>query len=115
MPYITKEVREAMKKAVKAAVPEFKLGIKTDYNSITVAILSGPLEAKDTYEQINTYWVDRNCTPEWAQVVNKILAAMDSVCKKVTEYEDGDYGNIPNYYRHVHIGRWNKRYEQKVA
>ena len=122
MPYITKEQVSQKRKALKAALPQYKLSITTEhYSGIKVAIMRGPSAFHGTtYDQLNPYidyreerW-DRDLEkhvsyPEIAEVMDVIMPILNE--GKGASTEDSDYGMIPDYYTWVHIGKWDKEYE----
>lgn len=120
MPYIASEEVKEIRKAVRKALPEFKISVtRRHYSSVDVRVMSGPLSI--TSEQfgegrlsVNLYHYARTMAdkPEIKAVVDKIIAAMDSVVKNYITHEDGDYGSIPNHYRDVAFGKWDKPYVQ---
>ena len=121
MPYITKEQVKAKRKALKEALPEYKLSITTEhYSGIKVVIMRGPsMLHGTTYEQLNPYidyreerW-DRDLEkhvsyPEYADLMEIIMPILNE--GKGASTEDSDYGRIPDYYTWVHIGKWDKPY-----
>jgi hypothetical protein len=121
MPYITKEQVKAKRKALKEALPEYKLSITTEhYSGIKVVIMRGPsMLHGTTYEQLNPYidyreerW-DRDLEkhvsyPEYADLMEIIMPILNE--GKGASTEDSDYGMIPDYYTWVHIGKWDKPY-----
>jgi hypothetical protein len=120
MPYISKEQVTAKRKALKAALPQFKMSITTEhYSGIKVAILSGPVDFGVEYSQLNHYADYRE--PRWDRqteqyVSNPAIAdLMETVMPILNEgigngFEDSDYGHVPDYYTWVHIGQWDKPY-----
>lgn len=122
MPYITKEQVKAKRKALKAALPEYKLSITCkSYSGIQVSIMKGPSEFHGTtYSQLNPYFdyreerwdqdlEDHVSYPEIADILDIIMPILNE--GKEASTEDGDYGMIPDYYTWVHIGKWDKPYE----
>ena len=120
MPYITKEQVKAKRKALKAALPQYKLSITTEhYSGIKVAIMRGPVNFGTEYTQLNPYrnyreerynsetgvWEN---DPQIADIMDIIMPILNE--GKGASTEDGDYGMIPDYYTWVHIGKWDKPY-----
>jgi hypothetical protein len=120
MPYITKEQVKAKRKALKAALPQYKLSITTEhYSGIKVALMSGPTDFGTGYEQLNHYrdyakrrynsttgeWTSR---PEVQEVLDVIMPILNEGMG--AGFEDGDYGHVPGYYTWVHIGKWDRPY-----
>lgn len=120
MPYIETAKVAEMRKAIKAALPDYKVSVrKRHHSSVDVTVLSGPLEIEcdqlgKNRMNINLFWYKETLAhrPDIIAVVDKIVAAMDSIEQNRTMFEDGDYGNVPNYYRDVSFGQWDKHYQQ---
>lgn len=120
MPYISKEQVQAKRKALKAALPQYKLSITTEnYSGIKVAIMSGPTDFGTEYKQLNTYvdYAERlynestgkwTSSPEIAEVLNLIMPILNEGMGE--GFEDGDYGHVPDYYTWVQIGKWDQPY-----
>jgi hypothetical protein len=120
MPYITKEQVKAKRKALKAALPQYKLSITTEhYSGIKVAIMAGPTDFGTEYSQLNPYHDYREKTwnryteqyesdPQIADVMDVIMPILNE--GKGEGFEDSDYGRVPDYYTWVHIGKWDKPY-----
>jgi|TARA_B110000305_G_C19399152_1_gene619146 hypothetical protein len=120
MPYITKEQVKAKRKALKAALPQYKLSITTEhYSGIKVAVMEGPVNFGTEYNQLNPYIDYRSET--WNRYTEEydsnppIQDLLDVVMPILNEgkgesTEDGDYGMIPDYYTWIHIGKWDKPY-----
>lgn len=121
MPYISKEQVTAKRKALKAALPQFKMSITTEhYSGIKVAIMQGPVDFGIEYAQLNEYADYRE--PRWDRdteqyVSNPAIAdIMETIMPILNEgigsgFDDSDYGHVPDYYTWVHIGQWDKAYE----
>lgn len=122
MPYITKEQVTAKRAALKAALPQYKLSVTTEhYSGIKVAVMAGPTDFNTTYTQLNPYIDYRaeryNSNTGEYDSNPPIQALLDIVMPILNEgkgasYEDGDYGQIPDYYTWVHIGKWDREYQQ---
>ena len=114
MPFIRTEEVKQIRDALKKALPEFKLSVtKQHHSGVTVAIMKGPVDFGTDYEQVNHYYYKSHYEdkPEAIKVFDTILKTIDS-CKQQKELVyDGDYGSIPNYYKNIHVGKWNKNYE----
>ena len=121
MPYITKEQVKAKRKALKEALPAYKLSITTEhYSGIKVAIMRGPSALHgSTYEQLNPYidyredrWdrdlEDHVSYPEIADLMEVIMPILNEGIGE--GFQDSDYGHVPDYYTWVHIGKWDKPY-----
>ena len=114
MPYISADTVKEKRSLLKKALPGFKLSVRTVHNStVSVAVMSGPLEWTDGHNQINHFYIDDHYKdrPEWRDVFNKI----NDICKNGMKegYESTDYGYVPGHYVDISVGRWNKPYQQK--
>ena len=121
MPYITKEQVKAKRKALKAALPQFKLSVTTEhYSGIKVAIMEGPINFGIEYTQLNPhidyrahswnrYTEEYDSNPPIQDLLDIVMPILNE--GKGASTEDGDYGSIPDYYTWVHIGKWDKPYD----
>jgi len=142
MPYIYTEEVRAIRKALKDKLPDWKLSVSksSNHSSVTVAIMAGPIDFTDymlfppkyghwptdqevedqkatlrlkPYLQINHYYLDTNWEGEALELLNTIKATILETKPVRTIVEDADYGSIPNYYYHIHLGKWNKPYKRR--
>ena len=122
MPYITKDQVKAKRAALKAALPAYKLSVTTEhYSGIKVAIMAGPTDFGTEYTQLNPYINYReeryNSNTGEYDSNPPIQDVLDIVMPILNEgmgegFEDSDYGHVPDYYTWVHIGKWDKPYQQ---
>ena len=123
MPYISKDQIRAKRAALKAALPAYKLSVTTEhYSGIKVAIMAGPTDFGTEYQQLHPYINYREArynsnTDTWDSNPN-IQDVLDIIMPILNEgkgegFEDSDYGHVPDYYTWVHIGKWDKPYQQK--
>ena len=115
MPYITKEQVKAKRKALKEALPEYKLSVTNqDYRKINVAIMKGPhafqLDQR-SYAQVNHFYIDDHyeSDPEALRVLTTIRDILQE--DQAEEVYDGDYGSVPTFYIGISIGQWDRPYE----
>ena len=114
MPYITKDQVASKRKALKEALPQFKLSVRNrDYSKIDVAIMSGPIEMTQDprgYEQVNHFWI--NSHYEDQPEIKEVLNTINRICKEDQSEEvyDGDYGSVPTFYVGISIGQWDRPY-----
>lgn len=118
MPYMSPERVKEIRKQIKKEFPEFKFSIRTiHYSTVSVAILSGPIEMiyddiyHDRYQQVNHYYLDDHYGehPEVLKVLKRIYEIMNE--GNYTEVVDGDYGAVPRFYCDISIGQYNKPYQ----
>ena len=120
MPYITKEQVQAKRKALKAALPQYKLSITTEnYSGINVALMAGPTDFGTGYEQLNHYrdYAERRYNEVTGEFTSRpeVQEVLDVIMPILNEgmgdgFQDSDYGHVPDYYTWVHIGKWDKPY-----
>ena len=123
MPYISKDQVKAKRAALKAALPAYKLSVTTEhYSGIKVAIMAGPTDFGTEYQQLNPYINYReerynsntgqyDSNPHIQDVLDIVMPILNE--GKGEGFEDSDYGHVPDYYTWVHIGKWDKPYQQK--
>lgn len=105
----TKQFAKETRLDLKKAFPNFKFSVTSDYNSISVSIMSGDLDFGTTYESVNHFYISDNYKGEakqMLQVINDLVQRHNYVTS-----EDSDYGSIPNYYFNLTIGKWDKPYK----
>lgn len=107
MPYITIEAVAAKRALLKKAFPEYKLSITRLHSStICVDIMNGPIELTDA--QVNVFYAHEHYIGEAKRVICGIIAILKGGEKIISH--DTDYGNVPNFYYEVNIGKWDKPY-----
>ena len=108
-----KEKIREMRSQIRRKYPKFKFSITGDYNSITVAIMSGPIDfmqnsPTDRYQQLNPYLIDREYG-EGSEAAIMLKEIKDIISEGVyTLVDDGDYGKVPSHYYNIHIGKWDR-------
>lgn len=122
MPYITKDQVKQKRAALKAALPAYKLSVTTEhYSGIKVAIMAGPTDFGTEYTQLNPYIDYReerynsntgeyDSNPPIQDILDIVMPILNE--GKGEGFEDSDYGHVPDYYTWVHIGKWDKPYQQ---
>ena len=117
MPYITTERVSEIRKELKKEFPSKKgwtLSItKRNYSTVCVDILSAPFQllvGERKYEQVNGFYINDHYKdkPQIAEALSKIQSIISKGNRTVSV--DGDYGNIPEFYTQLSIGRWNKEF-----
>ena len=110
MKYQTTTERVAeIRKQLKSEFPQIKFSItKRHYNAMTIAIMEAPCELSETgYEQVNEYWIHEH----YEGVKKDILMRIKDIAFTGISYrETGDYGNQPDFYVSIHIGKWDKKF-----
>ena len=134
MAYISTEQVAAIRKQLKAQLPEYKFSVtKHHHSSVTVAFMKGPAFKEFTYrdrngdnvagdinthEQLNHYHADKFYGEENGAVIKKVEKII-----KTAPYEEGvgdlwfdesdsmtDYFHTA-YYMSIHVGKWDKPYQ----
>lgn len=113
MPYIDSAKVAAMRKAIRAALPDFKISVtRHHHSSVHVNIMSGNIP---TVEHVNIFHYKRTLAetrPDAGKVIDTILDALFAVEKPRELVYDGDYGSVPTFYYDVTFGKWDKDYVQ---
>lgn len=123
----TKEIAQQIRAELKKEFPASKFSVTSDYNSITVALMSSnetPFTDGSVagYEQLNHFYLDNYDenylyrSPSW-QGAKLLTPKAIEMLKKVTEISNrknwdksdiqSDYVNV-NYYFSLYIGKWDK-------
>jgi len=122
MPYLSTEQVKIRRQIIRKMFPDFKISVRSkNYSSICVDVLSGPLDLlkdcnehtrKNGNERINHYYYKEHYKnfPEKVEMFDKIMEVANK--GNGIESVDGDYGNIPNFYINIEIGRWDTPYVQ---
>ena len=111
-----KQIREDL----KVRFPDLKFSVKSDYNSIRIALMQAPKSpfagaySTATYRQINPYYIGDS---EVLNIYGKeIFKAVSEIVKKYHWDEsrpEVDYFSCAFYYS-LNIGRWDKDFEVKA-
>ncbi len=112
MPFISSTEVAAMRKAIRAALPEFKVSVtRRHHTEVDVRLMSGPIAP---VPHVNVFWYKEKLAsrPDVVKVVDTILAEIKKVKTPRIVSEDSDYGSIPNYYYNIDFGTWDKIYQQ---
>ena len=83
--------------------------------------MAGPTDFNTTYTQLNPnidyraetwnrYTEEYYSNPPIQDLLDIVMPILNE--GKGPSHEDGDYGMIPDYYTWVHIGKWDKEYQQ---
>lgn len=114
MPYIDSKDVALMRKAIRAALPDYKVSVTRRHSSsVEVALLSGPIVGVD---HVNISWYKDHLGPEKADrpdaiaVIDIVIAEIFKVRQPKTLVEDGDYGTVPTFYYDVRFGKWDQAY-----
>ena len=134
MAYITTQEVAAIRKELKAQLPQYKFSVtRHHHSSVTVAFMKGPAFSEYTYfdryageqkdavleghEQLNHYHAERFYGEENAAIINKVEEIIKTAPVKAGGrewYDDSDsqtdYFDTA-YYMNIHVGKWDKPYE----
>ncbi len=133
MPYISTETVKAIRQELKRALPQFKMSVTKEHSmAVHVSFLSGPIPLSTVaYEQVNEYrpeTVPSDERDEYGRHIRQercgaALAILQKAIDIANSHQgrshyDSDYGNIPTYYTHINVGRWDRSYwvqDKKVS
>jgi len=117
MAYISQEQKKELAPAIKAVLKKYNMkgsiGID-NHSSLRVRVTEGPLKFDD-YEQVNTYHIEKfygKDTKETA-FLTELVAAMKGTKWYNNSDHMTDYFDVA-YWIDVHVGRWDKAYQQTV-
>jgi len=117
MPYVSKEDIAKKRKALKKALPGFKISVTNRHHTgIMVVFKEGPIrmlskDATDGYEHVNHFYYREHYAddPKVVKVLDKVMSIIGSDQKE--QFYDYDYGSVPNFYISLNIGSWDKPYQ----
>lgn len=114
------EYAKQIRQDLKARFPGLKFSVKSDYNSISIALMQAPKSpftgefSTATYRQVNPYYIGDS---EVLNIYGKeIFKAVSEIVKKYHWDESQaeiDYFCCAFYYS-LNIGRWDKAFEVKA-
>lgn len=110
MPYIDTNKVAQMRKAIRLALPDYKISVRRRHHSgVDVTLVSGPIP---NVPNVNVYWYKDHLKdrPDAVAVIDTILAEIRKVETPKTLVEDSDYGTVPTFYYDVSFGAWDKEY-----
>ena len=134
MAYISTEEVAAIRKQLKAEMPEYKFSVKKHHHSsVTVAFMKGPeweeFQTRDRYtgeyttatmddhEQLNHVWAEDFYGEKNAAIIKKVEKIIKTAPVKAGGrewYDDSDamtdYFDTA-FYMSIHIGQWDKPYQ----
>lgn len=135
MAYISTPEVAAIRKQLKAQMPEYKFSVKRDHtSSVTVAFMKGPafkeFQTRDRYtgefhddtmgghEQLNHHWAndfygeDNGAVIKKVEKIIKTAPFMEGVGDLWFDKSDSqsDYFHTA-YYLSIHVGKWDKEYQ----
>jgi len=115
MPYISSDEVKVKRNLIRKEFPDYKISVtRKDGTVIRVAIAEGPIQLMNDpsrgSESVNHYYINEHyrSNPEAASVLSKIKNIINS--GNGTQFIDGDYGAIPEFYVQMTIGNWDKPY-----
>ena len=109
MGYLGADTVKVIREKLKKQFPDYTLSVtRDDHSGVNVNIMSGPVDLGGDI-QINHYYPERIKNTDLRLMVEKILQTIHQV--KTPEYrETGDYGNQPDFYIHLRVGKWDRSY-----
>lgn len=116
MPYIEKERVAEIRAALKKEMPDLKLSVvRRDYMEVAICVVAayhpGWAKYAGKYEQVNHYYI----ADHYEGKVKRDLLKIAEIARKDQRIvsRDTDYGDWPNYYVHINIGKWDRPLEYK--
>jgi len=112
MPYITSETVKLIRSEIKKAYPNFKFSItRRDCVAINVVVLRGDIDFKVISTQTNGGFTRTEDDASGKKMIEDVNAVIDSVEPEKEVCFDGDYGSVPNYYKSISIGDYDRPYQ----
>jgi hypothetical protein len=120
MAHITTAEVAAIRKELKAQLPEYKFSVckGAGSHSVSVSILKGPVDFGATYESVNHYWMDRHYADRPAAL--EVLSMIELIIKTAPASVAGrgwfDESDVQSdyfhtaYYYNIAIGQWDNPY-----
>jgi len=115
MAYISKEEVKEIRQRVKKTFPKpYKISITRRHGTeVIIALMEGPNEIEDGYQQLNHYYPDRY-EGEVNVFLRNVLEILDDLKPNYNRNAGdmgADYADY-NYFRSIHIGKWDKPYKK---
>lgn len=113
MPYISTEEVKEIRSKIKQEFKDFKFSIVRDnFSCVAISILSSSYDFGVDYKQVNEFWIDENYKdkPEQARFLKRLIEICKETKEQVIVNANSDYGDWPNYYISLSIGRWDRAY-----
>lgn len=117
MPYIDSEAVKQIRQKIKQEFKGYKFSITRNHHSeVAIAILESPHDFGVKHESVNEFYIDKHFEhkPEQAKFLNRLLEICNEVKPQVIVNANSDYGDWPNYYISISIGKWDKPYQLRV-
>lgn len=106
-----KQIRDALKQ--RQELKGFKLSVTRKHHStVLITFVEGQWDLGETYRQLNVYYPEKieNSTLRIATEI--VLLTVKSI--RAQEFrETGDYGQQPDFYISVHVGKYDRPYSIK--
>ena len=119
MPYITTEEVSMIRKAIKANIKNAKFSIKKEhYSGVKISILESSIDFTGVTQYSQSPDIAKRLwgvDDEKTVFITRLFDVIDSVSPEKIISEDGDYGSVPNYYRIIQVGRWDKPFKLNLA
>lgn len=118
MPFISSAEVKTIREELKKTFPEYKLSVTCEnHSTVRVSIMEGPMEFEEGHEQINHYYINEHYKdrPNQAEMLSKVLSVIEGKKEVRIVSRDTDYGDWPNYYINIQVGKWDRPYKRKAA
>lgn len=112
----TKEIAKEIRQELKKEFPKFKFSVTSDYNSITVTLMEGPVspfanDDQEGYEQLNHYYLEDDLRLK--EGARKMLQKVNQIANR-ENYDNSDhmtdYFDV-GFYFNLHIGKWDRPFK----
>ena len=104
MPYIDPNQTKLMRAAIRKALPQYDVSVRTEHHStVDVRLMSGPIPPVP----VNVYWYKEHLknNPDALAVVDTIMNEIHKVQTPRELVYDGDYGSVPTFYINISFGK----------
>ena len=110
MAYITTERVKEIREQLKKEFPDIKFSItRENYSGVRICIMESSIDFNCDYKQVTNYHIKNTYTGRAAEVLSRVN---DIANFGVKIYDTADYGNQPDFYVWLNIGKWDKPYIQ---
>jgi len=127
MAYISKEQVKAVRVALRKEFPSVKFSVTKEHcSSLNIAIMESDIEFTvfDKYsrefvqcESVSPYWIKDNFAHN--EKARDFLLKVKEIAENINPVKivsrDTDYGDWPNYYLNIRIGKWDRPYILRAA
>jgi len=115
MPYVTNDQVKQIREALKKKYPKVKFSIvKEHHSSVRCAIMESSFDFGTGHMSLNHYPNYLKEHHKGKPYLDFLVGVAEILSNDVrTVSHDGDYGDIPNYYVTMQVGKWDKPHVTK--